>query len=71
MSYVSKYKSDTGGNRLWQLMASQGVTRHSWQSMKYHYKVLIAAKKKEKETAEKQNKVINLLVAVRYFVIHF
>ncbi|KAG7244765.1 hypothetical protein INR49_029784, partial [Caranx melampygus] len=54
-SYVSKHKGETGGNRLWQLMARKGVTTHSWQSMKHHYKVQVAKRlssAEKKETAE-------------------
>ncbi|KAA8593289.1 hypothetical protein FQN60_009405 [Etheostoma spectabile] len=47
LSYVSKYKTEIGGNRLWQEMEKQRVTGHSWQSMKTHYKVLLAKKRAE------------------------
>ncbi|XP_034725392.1 telomeric repeat-binding factor 2-interacting protein 1 [Etheostoma cragini] len=47
LSYVSKYKTEIGGNRLWQEMEKQRVTGHSWQSMKTHYKVLLAKKQEE------------------------
>uniref|UniRef100_A0A3B4ZNA6 Telomeric repeat-binding factor 2-interacting protein 1 n=1 Tax=Stegastes partitus TaxID=144197 RepID=A0A3B4ZNA6_9TELE len=40
LKYVSSHKAETGGNRLWQQMEKQHVTNHSWQSMKYRYKVL-------------------------------
>ncbi|XP_068171610.1 telomeric repeat-binding factor 2-interacting protein 1 isoform X2 [Antennarius striatus] len=42
LSYVSKRSSDIGGNRLWQEMEKKRVTGHSWQSMKYHYRVQLA-----------------------------
>uniref|UniRef100_A0A3B4AJA9 Telomeric repeat-binding factor 2-interacting protein 1 n=1 Tax=Periophthalmus magnuspinnatus TaxID=409849 RepID=A0A3B4AJA9_9GOBI len=44
LSYVSKHKNEIGGNRLWQEMAKQQVTSHSWQSMKYHYRVQLVHK---------------------------
>ncbi|XP_078104956.1 telomeric repeat-binding factor 2-interacting protein 1 [Sander vitreus] len=47
LSYVSKHKTEIGGNRLWQEMEKQQVTGHSWQSMKTHYKVLLAKKQSE------------------------
>uniref|UniRef100_A0AAQ6A7V9 Telomeric repeat-binding factor 2-interacting protein 1 n=1 Tax=Amphiprion ocellaris TaxID=80972 RepID=A0AAQ6A7V9_AMPOC len=50
LNYVSKHKTETGGNRLWQQMEKQDVTSHSWQSMKYRYKVL----------AKKQSPVVHL-----------
>ncbi|KAM3620649.1 uncharacterized protein V6R79_000015 [Siganus canaliculatus] len=50
LSYVSKHKSETGGNRLWQDMEKKRVTNHSWQSMKYRYRVRLA--KKQPEVAE-------------------
>uniref|UniRef100_A0A3P8S4F8 Telomeric repeat-binding factor 2-interacting protein 1 n=1 Tax=Amphiprion percula TaxID=161767 RepID=A0A3P8S4F8_AMPPE len=50
LNYVSKHKTETGGNRLWQQMEKQDVTSHSWQSMKYRYKVL----------AKKQSPVVDL-----------
>ncbi|XP_056252189.1 telomeric repeat-binding factor 2-interacting protein 1 [Seriola aureovittata] len=49
LNYVSNHKSETGGNRLWQAMEKQCVTSHSWQSMKYRYKVQLAKKKPEVE----------------------
>uniref|UniRef100_A0A3Q0SHZ2 Telomeric repeat-binding factor 2-interacting protein 1 n=1 Tax=Amphilophus citrinellus TaxID=61819 RepID=A0A3Q0SHZ2_AMPCI len=42
LNYVSKHKTETGGNRLWQEMEKQCVTSHSWQSMKYRYKARLA-----------------------------
>uniref|UniRef100_A0A3Q1BS42 Telomeric repeat-binding factor 2-interacting protein 1 n=1 Tax=Amphiprion ocellaris TaxID=80972 RepID=A0A3Q1BS42_AMPOC len=47
---MDKHKTETGGNRLWQQMEKQDVTSHSWQSMKYRYKVL----------AKKQSPVVHL-----------
>ncbi|KAI3369939.1 hypothetical protein L3Q82_024744, partial [Scortum barcoo] len=47
LSYVSKHKTETGGNRLWQEMEKQRVTCHSWQSMKYRYRVRLAKKQSE------------------------
>ncbi|XP_051272058.1 telomeric repeat-binding factor 2-interacting protein 1 isoform X2 [Dicentrarchus labrax] len=46
-SYVSKRKTEIGGNRLWQEMERQRVTSHSWQSMKYRYRVRLAKKQSE------------------------
>lgn len=58
LKYVSKHKTETGGNRLWQQMEKQHVTNHSWQSMKHRYKVL--AKKQlplvDLETTQEENK---------------
>lgn len=51
--YVSKHKSETKGNRLWQKMEKQQVTSHSWQSMKYRYKVQLAKKQWEVEEVAK------------------
>ncbi|XP_071350047.1 telomeric repeat-binding factor 2-interacting protein 1-like [Trachinotus anak] len=59
LSYVSKHKTETGGNRLWQEMEKQCVTSHSWQSMKYRYRVQLAKKQPEVEevkTAEEDTK---------------
>ncbi|KAF1391862.1 hypothetical protein PFLUV_G00046460 [Perca fluviatilis] len=47
LRYVIKHKTEIGGNRLWQEMEKQRVTGHSWQSMKTHYKVLLAKKQSE------------------------
>ncbi|XP_062272022.1 telomeric repeat-binding factor 2-interacting protein 1 isoform X1 [Scomber scombrus] len=52
LSYVSKHKSEIGGNRLWQQMEKQCVTIHSWQSMKYRYRVRLAHKQSEIEEVE-------------------
>ncbi|KAM6946751.1 telomeric repeat-binding factor 2-interacting protein 1 [Lycodopsis pacificus] len=42
VTYVSEHKKRVGGNRLWQEMEKQRVTSHSWQSMKYRYRVQLA-----------------------------
>ncbi|KAM7402326.1 hypothetical protein PAMP_017573 [Pampus punctatissimus] len=52
LSYVSKHKTEIGGNRLWQQMEKQRVTAHSWQSMKYHYRVQLARKQSEVKGVE-------------------
>ncbi|XP_067443038.1 telomeric repeat-binding factor 2-interacting protein 1 isoform X2 [Thunnus thynnus] len=52
LSYVSKHKTEIGGNRLWQQMEKQRVTSHSWQSMKYRYRVRLAKKQSEIEEVE-------------------
>ncbi|KAK2915222.1 telomeric repeat-binding factor 2-interacting protein 1 isoform X1 [Channa argus] len=49
LSYVSKHKTEIGGNRLWQEMEKQRVTSHSWQSMKYRYRARLAQKQSEVE----------------------
>uniref|UniRef100_A0A8C4E3L4 Telomeric repeat-binding factor 2-interacting protein 1 n=1 Tax=Dicentrarchus labrax TaxID=13489 RepID=A0A8C4E3L4_DICLA len=62
-SYVSKRKTEIGGNRLWQEMERQRVTSHSWQSMKYRYRVRLAKKQSEVvevAAAEREIKVIYL-----------
>lgn len=72
LSYVSKHKSEIGGNRLWQQMEKQHVTSHSWQSMKYRYRVRLAHKQseigevaeEELKAAEEETKVINYLEGV-------
>ncbi|XP_070815075.1 telomeric repeat-binding factor 2-interacting protein 1 isoform X1 [Chaetodon trifascialis] len=60
LSYVSEHKAETGGNRLWQEMEKQRVTSHSWQSMKYRYRVRLAKKQSEAvevPTTEAETKV--------------
>lgn len=47
LSYVSKHKADVGGNRLWQEMEKQRVTSHTWQSMKYRYRVRLVKNQSE------------------------
>ncbi|KAK5872671.1 hypothetical protein PBY51_013350 [Eleginops maclovinus] len=47
LSYINKRQKEVGGNRLWQEMEKQRVTSHSWQSMKYHYRVRLANKQPE------------------------
>uniref|UniRef100_A0A665UJR6 Telomeric repeat-binding factor 2-interacting protein 1 n=1 Tax=Echeneis naucrates TaxID=173247 RepID=A0A665UJR6_ECHNA len=44
LNYVCNHKNDTGGNQLWQAMEKEHVTNHSWQSMKYRYRVKLAKK---------------------------
>ncbi|XP_053287104.1 telomeric repeat-binding factor 2-interacting protein 1 isoform X2 [Pleuronectes platessa] len=60
LSYVSKHRSETGGNRLWQKMQKQRVTSHSWQSMKYRFRVQLAHKLSDAEevrTTEEETKM--------------
>nr|XP_040060215.1 telomeric repeat-binding factor 2-interacting protein 1 isoform X2 [Gasterosteus aculeatus aculeatus] len=65
LTYVSKHKSETGGNRLWQEMEKQSVTSHSWQSMKSRYKarlaksevVKVATTEEDTKPAESKTKV--------------
>ncbi|XP_073324596.1 telomeric repeat-binding factor 2-interacting protein 1 [Pagrus major] len=52
LTYVSNHKTEIGGNRLWQEMEKQRVTTHSWQSMKYRYRVRLAKKQTEVVEAE-------------------
>ncbi|KAM9408678.1 telomeric repeat-binding factor 2-interacting protein 1 isoform 2-T2 [Pholidichthys leucotaenia] len=44
LDYVSSRMNETGGNRLWREMENERVTSHPWQSMKYHYKEILAKK---------------------------
>uniref|UniRef100_A0A3P9C8D3 Telomeric repeat-binding factor 2-interacting protein 1 n=1 Tax=Maylandia zebra TaxID=106582 RepID=A0A3P9C8D3_9CICH len=53
LNYVSKHKTETGGNRLWQEMEKQHVTAHTWQSMKHRYKAQLAKKQTAAVEAEK------------------
>ncbi|KAL3978349.1 gamma-aminobutyric acid receptor subunit pi [Sarotherodon galilaeus] len=53
LNYVSKHKTETGGNRLWQEMEKQHVTGHTWQSMKHRYKAQLAKKQTAAVEAEK------------------
>nr|XP_046239276.1 telomeric repeat-binding factor 2-interacting protein 1 isoform X2 [Scatophagus argus]XP_046239277.1 telomeric repeat-binding factor 2-interacting protein 1 isoform X2 [Scatophagus argus] len=55
LSYVSKHMSEVGGNRLWQDMEKQRVTSHSWQSMKYRYRVRLAKKQSEVVEGAEEN----------------
>uniref|UniRef100_A0A3B4AID9 Telomeric repeat-binding factor 2-interacting protein 1 n=1 Tax=Periophthalmus magnuspinnatus TaxID=409849 RepID=A0A3B4AID9_9GOBI len=59
LSYVSKHKNEIGGNRLWQEMAKQQVTSHSWQSMKYHYRVQLVHKLSACKQADTENQALS------------
>ncbi|KAK7915700.1 hypothetical protein WMY93_011461 [Mugilogobius chulae] len=61
LNYVSKHVKEIGGNKLWQEMEKQQVTSHSWQSMKYRYRVQLAARLFEYKPAdtEKEDKAQN------------
>ncbi|KAM9860143.1 telomeric repeat-binding factor 2-interacting protein 1 isoform 1-T2 [Aulostomus maculatus] len=59
LNYISKHMTELGGNKLWQEMEKQRVTCHSWQSMKYRYRVQLSQKKVEAEegdAAEEESK---------------
>ncbi|XP_078139552.1 telomeric repeat-binding factor 2-interacting protein 1 [Centroberyx gerrardi] len=53
LKYVSKRKTETGGNTLWQEMGKKHVTNHSWQSMKHRYKARLAHRQSEVEEEER------------------
>lgn len=60
-----------GGNRIWQEMEKERVTSHSWQSMKYRYRVRLAKQQSEavEETTaegetEGENMVIKLITLI-------
>uniref|UniRef100_A0A3B5M3L1 Telomeric repeat-binding factor 2-interacting protein 1 n=1 Tax=Xiphophorus couchianus TaxID=32473 RepID=A0A3B5M3L1_9TELE len=60
LNFISKRKSETGGNRLWQEMEKQRVTSHSWQSMKSRFKDRLSKNQSastEVETKEDSNKL--------------
>ncbi|XP_054882938.1 telomeric repeat-binding factor 2-interacting protein 1 [Poeciliopsis prolifica] len=60
LNFISKRKSETGGNRLWQEMEKQRVTSHSWQSMKSRFKDQLSKNQSastEVETKEDSNKL--------------
>ncbi|KAJ0068880.1 hypothetical protein NL108_014000 [Boleophthalmus pectinirostris] len=61
LSYVSKHESEIGGNKLWQEMAKKTLTSHSWQSMKYRYRVQLAPRLSEfkRTDSAKKNKTQN------------
>ncbi|XP_074547506.1 telomeric repeat-binding factor 2-interacting protein 1 isoform X2 [Halichoeres trimaculatus] len=52
LKYVNEHRSEVGGNRLWQEMEKQKVTNHTWQSMKYRYRVRL--RKKQHEVVEEK-----------------
>ncbi|XP_014899938.1 telomeric repeat-binding factor 2-interacting protein 1 [Poecilia latipinna] len=54
LNFISKRKSETGGNRLWQEMEKQRVTSHSWQSMKSRFKDQLS--KNQSASAEVETK---------------
>ena len=54
---ANKHRSPVRGNKLWRLAEAQGVTSHSWQSMKARYELLSGeAKRKGKKRAEKKKR---------------
>nr|XP_061813626.1 telomeric repeat-binding factor 2-interacting protein 1-like [Nerophis lumbriciformis] len=44
LKYISRRKSESKGNSVWQQMEKEHVTTHSWQSMKAHYKNILTRK---------------------------
>lgn len=60
---------ETGRNRIWQIMENERVTIHSWQSMKYRYRVHLSKKQSEglemaTTEVETEAEVIKLLTRV-------
>lgn len=60
---------EAGGNRIWQKMEKEHMTSHSWQSMKYRYRVHLAKKQSEDlematTEVETEAEVIKLLTHV-------
>uniref|UniRef100_A0A3B5R5J1 Telomeric repeat-binding factor 2-interacting protein 1 n=1 Tax=Xiphophorus maculatus TaxID=8083 RepID=A0A3B5R5J1_XIPMA len=74
LNFISKRKSETGGNRLWQEMEKQRVTSHSWQSMKSRFKDRLSKNQSastEVETKEDSNKLPEKkteVITVKYYV---
>lgn len=67
LSYVSKHITEIGGNKIWQEMAKNQVTSHSWQSMKSRYKTRLAQKQpafKETETAQVDQVIILMFIGL-------
>uniref|UniRef100_A0A8C6UI69 Telomeric repeat-binding factor 2-interacting protein 1 n=1 Tax=Neogobius melanostomus TaxID=47308 RepID=A0A8C6UI69_9GOBI len=56
LCFVSKHVKETGGNKLWQEMAKKQVTSHSWQSMKYRYKIQLSHRLSEYKQADAKKK---------------
>lgn len=57
LNYVNKYKKGLGGNLIWKKMEKEGVTSHSWQSMKYRYNTRLAKKNVNVATADNVSKL--------------
>lgn len=57
ISCVNKLKKGIRGTLIWKKMEEEGVTCHSWQSMKYRYLSRLEKKDVDEPTAENQPKV--------------
>ena len=54
---ANKHHSPVTGNKLWRLAEVQGVTPHTWQSMKSRWELILGeAKKKAKKKTKKKKK---------------
>lgn len=54
ISSVKKYQKGIRGNLIWKKMEKEGLTCHSWQSMKYRYQSRLAKRDVDAPTAENE-----------------
>nr|XP_046200811.1 telomeric repeat-binding factor 2-interacting protein 1 [Oncorhynchus gorbuscha] len=58
MTYICEHKRESHGNKVWQEMAKNGLTRHSWQSMKDRYLKQLAKRQPEPRDGRGRNKTV-------------
>lgn len=54
LNFITKHKREVKGNRVWQQMARQGITGHSWQSMKDRFLKHLQNKLEQKSSESKK-----------------
>ncbi|KAI5607530.1 telomeric repeat-binding factor 2-interacting protein 1 isoform X1, partial [Silurus asotus] len=59
LNFITKHQKEAKGNRIWQQMELQGITAHSWQSMKDRFLKHLQHRLKEK-SHENKKKVSSL-----------
>uniref|UniRef100_A0A8C7M5N0 Telomeric repeat-binding factor 2-interacting protein 1 n=1 Tax=Oncorhynchus kisutch TaxID=8019 RepID=A0A8C7M5N0_ONCKI len=58
MTYICEHKRESHGNKVWQEMAKNGLTCHSWQSMKDRYLKQLVKRQPEPRDCRGRNKTV-------------
>ncbi|XP_024283916.2 telomeric repeat-binding factor 2-interacting protein 1 [Oncorhynchus tshawytscha] len=58
MTYICEHKRESHGNKVWQEMAKNGLTCHSWQSMKDRYLKQLVKRQPEPRDGRGRNKTV-------------
>ncbi|XP_066554374.1 telomeric repeat-binding factor 2-interacting protein 1 isoform X2 [Amia ocellicauda] len=67
LRYVRRRRNEVKGNSIWQAMAREGITGHSWQSMKDRYRKQLVDQQQQQEEEEEEEEPVERR-ATRQFI---